>query len=82
MSEAIEKTKIKAVRPKCQQKKQLILAAAQQLFLRKGVETVSMDMIAKEAGVAKQTVYSHFQNKETLYSDAISGIYAMSSMKT
>ena len=30
-----------------------------------------MDAVAKEAGVSKLTVYSHFSDKETLFSAAI-----------
>ena len=41
------------------------------MFLEKGLQGASMDAVAREAGVSKQTVYSHFQNKEALYSACI-----------
>ncbi len=53
-------------RPKSEEKKQQIYRAATQLFLEKGYD-VSMDEVAERAGVSKQTVYSHFNNKEKLF---------------
>lgn len=48
-----------------------VIAAARKLFLESGYGAVSMDAIAAEAGVSKRTVYSHFQNKETLFGAVI-----------
>ena len=45
-----------------------ILIAAQQAFLEKGYGAASMEYIAKKANVSKQTLYSHFTNKEELFS--------------
>lgn len=58
-------------RPKDMAKRQAILEAAQTLFLRQGYDGSSMDAIATEAGVSKLTVYSHFNDKESLYVAAI-----------
>ncbi|WPC04083.1 TetR/AcrR family transcriptional regulator [Pseudomonas benzenivorans] len=58
-------------RPKDPAKRQAILDAAKTLFLSKGYDGSSMDAIAAEAGVSKLTVYSHFTDKETLFSAAI-----------
>ena len=44
-----------------------IIAAAAQIFLKKGFESASMDEIASVAGVSKRTVYQHFANKEQLF---------------
>jgi len=44
-----------------------IVAAAGKLFLTKGFASVSMDEIANLASVSKRTVYSHFENKESLF---------------
>ena len=54
-------------------KHQVILTAAQRLFLRQGYSGTSMDAIAAEAGVAKQTVYNHFGAKEDLFLAIIRG---------
>ncbi|MFE0520832.1 TetR/AcrR family transcriptional regulator [Streptomyces sp. NPDC058954] len=48
-------------------KHQAIMQAATNVFLRKGYAGTSMDDIAKLAAVSKQTVYKHFQDKETLF---------------
>lgn len=58
-------------RPKDLGKRAAILEAAKQLFTRHGFDGVSMDQIAAEAGVSKLTVYSHFGDKESLFSAAI-----------
>ena len=44
-----------------------ILAAATRTFLAGGFGAVSMDTIAREAGVSKATVYAHFAGKEELF---------------
>jgi TetR/AcrR family transcriptional regulator, mexJK operon transcriptional repressor len=43
-----------------------IFIAATRLFLKYGYNNTSMDEVAKEAGVAKQTIYSNFTKKENL----------------
>ena len=48
-------------------KAESILAAATRTFLADGFGAVSMDTIAREAGVSKATVYSHFTGKEELF---------------
>jgi AcrR family transcriptional regulator len=48
-------------------KRAAILSAAVSVFLREGFSNAGMDAIAREAGVAKQTVYSHFGSKDTLF---------------
>lgn len=58
-------------RPKDLVKRQAILDAAKTLFLSKGYANTSMDAVAAEAGVSKLTVYSHFNDKETLFSAAV-----------
>lgn len=60
-----------AGRPKDQAKRKAILNAAKNLFLSKGYDGSSMDAIAAEAGVSKLTVYSHFNDKETLFAAAV-----------
>lgn len=58
-------------RPKDLEKRAAILAAAKRLFPLSGFEGTSMDTIAAEAGVSKLTVYSHFNDKETLFVAAV-----------
>jgi len=49
------------------QKREKILEGAIRAFLSQGY-SVSMDTIAQESGVAKQTIYSYFKDKQTLFS--------------
>lgn len=44
-----------------------IVHAATVIFLRDGFTNASVDAIAAEAGVAKQTIYNHFRDKEDLF---------------
>ena len=58
-------------RPKDLGKRAAILEAAKRLFSNEGFNGASMDQIAAEAGVSKLTVYSHFGDKEALFSAAV-----------
>lgn len=58
-------------RPKDLGKRAAILDVAKRLFTQHGFDGVSMDQIAAEAGVSKLTVYSHYGDKESLFSAAI-----------
>ncbi len=58
-------------RPKDLGKRAAILDVAKRLFSQHGFDGASMDQIAAEAGVSKLTVYSHFGDKESLFSAAI-----------
>ena len=53
------------------QRRLAIIAAAAQVFLQSGFDSASMLKIAKNAGVSKQTLYSHFGSKEALFMEAI-----------
>jgi TetR/AcrR family transcriptional regulator, mexJK operon transcriptional repressor len=48
-----------------------IREAAAGLFLEKGYLGTSMDDIAAAARVSKQTIYTHFANKEELFADLV-----------
>lgn len=50
-----------------QLRKQIILEAAEKLFLSKGYEATTMDEIANEAEFSKGTVYKYFISKDELY---------------
>lgn len=58
-------------RSKSKSKNSAILTAAADLFLELGFDATSMDKVAQRAGVSKQTVYSHFSNKESLFAAGI-----------
>jgi len=49
-----------------------ILSGAATVFLRDGYDRASVDDIAREAGVAKRTVYNVFRDKEALFRETIS----------
>lgn len=51
----------------------VIRDAATTLFLHNGYLGTSMEEIATLAGVSKQTVYTHFADKERLFSDLVLG---------
>ena len=55
------------VSPRKQRNREAILNAAADLFGRHGYSNVSMDTISEAAGVAKPTVYAHFESKEGLF---------------
>ncbi|MBI2254858.1 MAG: TetR/AcrR family transcriptional regulator [Proteobacteria bacterium] len=44
-----------------------VMEAGSKLFTEHGFGAVSMDQVAKMAGVSKATVYAHFQSKEQLF---------------
>src|SRR5262249_11085492 len=44
-----------------------ILDAASRVFVRRGVENATMEMIAREAGVAVGTIYLHFASRDEVY---------------
>lgn len=50
-----------------------IREAAAALFLEKGYQGTSMDDIAAAAQVSKQTIYTHFANKQELFEDLVLG---------
>lgn len=51
-----------------------LLAAAERLFLERGVAHTSLDQIAREAGVTRGAVYWHFQNKAHLFNDMLNQV--------
>lgn len=53
-----------------------IAAAAESLFLKRGIEATTVDDIAKAAGYGKATVYVYFKNKEDIV-----GLLVLKSMK-
>jgi TetR/AcrR family transcriptional regulator, mexJK operon transcriptional repressor len=67
-----KKTTLKIkTRSKSSVKRGQILEAATLLFTEQGYTAISMDLIARQADVSKQTVYSHFGSKDQLFAAAI-----------
>jgi TetR/AcrR family transcriptional repressor of mexJK operon len=62
---------IEDLRPQGRAKRAQIIDAARQLFLERGFERTSMDAIRDAAGVSKATLYTHYANKEALFSDVV-----------
>jgi AcrR family transcriptional regulator len=48
-----------------------LMGKAEELFINLGYKGVSMDEIAKEAGISKMTIYRYFSSKEELFIKAI-----------
>ena len=51
-----------------------LLAAAEHLFMERGVAHTSLDQIAREVGVTRGAVYWHFQNKAHLFNDMLNQV--------
>lgn len=58
-------------RPKDPEKRAALIEAAGELFCEHGYDAVSVEAIAQAAGVSKLTVYSHFGDKEGLFTAAV-----------
>jgi len=54
-------------RPKDSAKREDIVSAATRLFMENGYELTSMEAVARQAGVSKLTIYSHFADKQELF---------------
>jgi AcrR family transcriptional regulator len=52
-------------------KRQAILVTATQLFSKYGYHSVGVDLIIKESGVAKMTMYRYFPSKEELVAEVL-----------
>ena len=52
---------------KKEKKRSAIIQASLRVFARKGYETTALDEVAREAGLAKGTLYLYFKDKEDLY---------------
>ncbi len=61
-------------------KRQAITVAATALFLRAGYRDTSMDAVAADAAVSKQTVYKQFADKEQLFRAVVLGVTANSAV--
>lgn len=48
-----------------------LMEKAEELFVRRGYKAVTMDEIAKKAGISKMTIYGHFSSKEELFLEVV-----------
>ncbi len=51
---------------KTEETKSQIIESSVQLFLKDGIKRVTMDDIAREMGISKKTIYTHFKDKEEI----------------
>src|ERR1700694_3779721 len=54
--------------------KSRILDAAQQVFLKRGYQSASVDEISEMAPASKPTIYAHFAGKEALFEAVIARV--------
>ncbi|MFE3254222.1 TetR/AcrR family transcriptional regulator [Nocardia sp. NPDC059091] len=57
-------------------KRSVIVDAATDSFLEFGYERTSVEAIAEQAGVSKQTIYNYFGDKRTLFRVVLAGVRA------
>lgn len=73
-SDALEEVSAKAYgRPRSEKSMQAILDATNKMLLIHSVRDISIESVAKKAGVGKTTIYRWWPNKVALILDAISG---------
>jgi AcrR family transcriptional regulator len=56
-----------AMAGKVETKRERVLDAARKLFLRNGLRGTTMEAIAREARIAKPTLYAHFADKDAVF---------------
>lgn len=56
---------------KSEEKFNRLMEKAEELFMKYGYKSVSMDQIASEAGISKMTVYKHFSSKEDIFIEVL-----------
>lgn len=54
---------------------EFILDRSEELFIAKGYQKTSMDMIARECGLSKPTLYNYFKNKYELFTSLYVRLY-------
>ena len=59
--------------PEATETKDRILLGAQQLFMRRGIKSVSMDDIVAALGISKKTLYKWFETKDHLVQAVVGG---------
>ncbi|MEO4045986.1 TetR family transcriptional regulator [Pseudomonas sp. CAU 1711] len=65
---------MRRTKEQAEQTRTAILAAAEELFLKKGVAHSTLEQIAGAAGVTRGAVYWHFENKAHLFHEMLSQV--------
>lgn len=56
---------------KSEEKFNRLMEKAEELFMKYGYKSISMDQIANEAGISKMTIYKHFSSKEDIFIEVL-----------
>lgn len=65
-----------ALRDRVSEKQERILEAARMLFLRNGLRATTMEAIARQARIAKPTLYAHFPEKHAIFTALLAQLVA------
>jgi AcrR family transcriptional regulator len=57
--------------PRANEKRRRIVEAAWRLALKQGLRAATMEALAREAGVAKGTLYAHFADKDAVFDGVV-----------
>jgi len=60
--------------PRAIEKRRRIIEAAWRLALKHGLRATTMEALAREAGVAKGTLYAHFPDKEAVFDGVVADL--------
>ena len=60
--------------PRANEKRRRIVEAAWRLALRSGLRAATMEALAREAGVAKGTLYAHFPDKDAVFDGVVADL--------
>ncbi len=63
-----------AADPRASEKRRRIIDAAWRLALRHGLRATTMEALAREAGVAKGTLYAHFPDKDAVFDGVVADL--------
>jgi len=58
-------------RPRSEEARRKVLGAASDLMAARGVASLTIDEVAARSGVAKTTIYRHWQERTSLIIDAV-----------
>ena len=60
--------------PRANEKRRRIVEAAWRLALKQGLRGTTMEALAREAGVAKGTLYAHFSDKDAVFDGVVADL--------